>query len=316
MASPGTDGTMSDYYSILRKAVADPDRTSAADRQEIYERARRMVVGQLRAADPPWPEADIDEQIETLDAAVARLESEIEGESSRRTPPDRTARHDPPVEQALRPSDREAVALPRRRTRWALVGVSAAILLAVLGGLWLASSDQATVPTPTPAQPPQSASIDQQRPADAAADPPHASYVLRKQHVYYRTTHPPGTIMISRNQKFLYVVQPNTVAIRYAIGVGPECVEVAGLFRVTDKVSRLGAGDGEPRGIAASPKGDAEFRPGPRILYFGDRHAVHGTTEPTRIGQSTSFGCFHQWNQDIVDLYDRVPLNERVVVAN
>jgi lipoprotein-anchoring transpeptidase ErfK/SrfK len=308
---------MSDYYSILRKAVADPYRTSAADRQEIYERARRTVVGQLRAADPPWPEADIDEQIEALDAAVARLESEIEGGSGRRTWPDRTAAYDSQVERALQTLDGEAVALPKRRTKWALVGVSAAVLLAVLGGLWLASSDQASVPTPTrPAQPPQSASVDSQRPAAAAADPPHASYVLRKQHVYYRTTHPPGTIMISRNQKFLYVVQPNQVAIRYAIGVGPECVEVAGLFRVTDKVSRLGPGEGEPRGIAASPKGDAESRPGPRILYFGYRHAVHGTTEPTRIGQSTSFGCFHQWNQDIIDLYGRVALNERVVVVN
>jgi lipoprotein-anchoring transpeptidase ErfK/SrfK len=305
---------MTDYYSILRKTVADRYRPSEAERREIYQHARQTVVSQLRAADPPWPDADIDGQIDALDAAVARLESEIEDE---RGPLAHAAQDDQRVERAFQPPDGEAVAPPRRRTRWAILGASVTLLLTGLGVFWLVARDPNVAPRPIgPAEPVRSAAVEPQRQADSAANAPQASYLLRKQHVYYRTTHPPGTIMISRNQRFLYVVQPNQVAIRYAIAVGPDCVDVAGLFHITDKVDRLGQGKAQPGGSAANRKGDVEPRLGARIIYFGDGHAVHGTTEPARIGEAASFGCFHQWNQDIVDLYNRAPLNERVVVAN
>jgi len=308
---------MTDYYSILRKALADRYRPSEAERQEIYQHARRTVVSQLRAADPPWPDADVDGQVEALDAAIARLEREIKDEDSRPPPPDRASQDGVRFERALPPPDGEPVAAPRRGPRWAILGASVALLLTGLGVFWLVARDPHVAPTPTgSAGPVRSAAVEPQRQADSAADAPRASYLLRKQHVYYRTTHPPGTVMISRNQKFLYVVQPNQVAIRYAIGVGPDCVDVAGLFHITDKVNRLGQGKAQLGGSAAGRKSDAEPRLGARIIYFGDGHAVHGTTEPARIGESASFGCFHQWNQDIVDLYNRVPLNERIVVAN
>jgi lipoprotein-anchoring transpeptidase ErfK/SrfK len=308
---------MTDYYSILRKAVADRYRPSEAERHEIYQHARRTVVSQLRAADPPWPDADVDRQVEALDAAIARLESEIEDGDGPPPPPPRASQADQRVEHALQPPDGERVAAPRRRTTWAILGACVALSLTGLGVFWLVARDPNVAPTPTgQVEPVRSAGVEPQRQADSAADAQQASYVLRKQHVYYRTSHPPGTVLISRNQKFLYVVQPNQVAIRYAIGVGPDCVDVAGLFHITDKVNRLGRGEAQLGGSGASRKGDAEPRLGARIIYFGDGHAVHGTTEPARIGESASFGCFHQWNQDIVDLYNRVPLNERVVVAN
>jgi lipoprotein-anchoring transpeptidase ErfK/SrfK len=292
---------MTDYYSILRKAVTDRDQPNEVERYELYERARRMVVSRLRGADPPWLDADIDAQLAAFDAAVARLESELKNDRVRPAPQRRASVA--PVERALQPPGAGAVASPSRRTRLAIVGVLVATLLIGLGVYYIPSRDY---PRPQTSIRP--------------AEPTQASYVLRKQHVYYRTTHPSGTIMISRGQRFLYVVQPNQVAIRYAIGVGPECENVVGLFQITDKVSRPGPGENQVRSIeGASPsnrKGEMEARFGPRALYFGGGHAVHGTEEPARIGQSASFGCFHQWNQDVVDLYDRVSLNERVVVAN
>src|ERR1700743_1535569 len=42
----------------------------------------------------------------------------------------------------------------------------------------------------------------------------------QKQMVYYRTTEPPGTIIISTTERHLYLVQPGGRAIRYGIGVG------------------------------------------------------------------------------------------------
>ena len=87
---------------------------------------------------------------------------------------------------------------------------------------------------PRPPAPPTTAS----RPAQTvASDVDNASYMLRRQRIFYRTTHPPGTIIVSRSQRFLYLVQPNQVAIRYAIGTGPECENIAGLFRITEKLS-------------------------------------------------------------------------------
>jgi lipoprotein-anchoring transpeptidase ErfK/SrfK len=54
-------------------------------------------------------------------------------------------------------------------------------------------------------------------------------------------------------------------------------------------------------------------------LYQGDRdtmYRIHGTSEPWSIGQSVSSGCIRMFNQDIIDLYSRVPTGTTVVVLN
>jgi len=58
---------------------------------------------------------------------------------------------------------------------------------------------------------------------------------------------------------------------------------------------------------------------GPRALYLfeGPRdtlYRIHGTTEPQTIGTDVSSGCIRMFNQDIIDLYGRVPVETRVVV--
>ena len=110
-----------------------------------------------------------------------------------------------------------------------------------------------------------------------------------------------GSIVVSRNQRFLYVVQPNQVAIRYAIGVGPGCENLAGLFHVTDKQKP-----------PATQPGTFELP----AVYFDPARAVHRTAEPARIGESTKAGCFQAWDSDIADLFERVQLNDRVIVTN
>jgi lipoprotein-anchoring transpeptidase ErfK/SrfK len=60
---------------------------------------------------------------------------------------------------------------------------------------------------------------------------------------------------------------------------------------------------------------------GPRALYLyeGDRdtmYRIHGTTEPNTIGTNVSSGCIRMFNQDIIDLYSRVPLETNVVVLD
>ena len=52
---------------------------------------------------------------------------------------------------------------------------------------------------------------------------------FRKQAVFYRTTEPPGTIIISTAERHLYLIQPGGRAIRYGIGVGTVAVLSLGL---------------------------------------------------------------------------------------
>jgi lipoprotein-anchoring transpeptidase ErfK/SrfK len=52
-------------------------------------------------------------------------------------------------------------------------------------------------------------------------------------------------------------------------------------------------------------------------LYQGGRdtlYRIHGTNEPRSIGRDVSSGCIRMLNEDVIDLYDRVPLGAKVIV--
>ena len=53
-------------------------------------------------------------------------------------------------------------------------------------------------------------------------------YVFRRQPTFYRTLQPVGTVIIDKLQHFLYLIEPNNVALRYGIGVGEQCTELVG----------------------------------------------------------------------------------------
>ena len=54
---------------------------------------------------------------------------------------------------------------------------------------------------------------------------------------------------------------------------------------------------------------------GARALYLGSSmYRIHGTNEPDSIGTNVSSGCIRMMNQDVMDLYERVPVGTRVKV--
>ena len=56
---------------------------------------------------------------------------------------------------------------------------------------------------------------------------------------------------------------------------------------------------------------------GARALYLGNTlYRIHGTNEPSTIGQFVSSGCIRMRNQDVIDLYRRVSVGTPVVVLN
>jgi L,D-transpeptidase ErfK/SrfK len=67
----------------------------------------------------------------------------------------------------------------------------------------------------------------------------------------------------------------------------------------------------------------AEIRPGPddpmgtRALYLGwPEYAIHGTNKPVGVGMRVSHGCMHLYPEDILQLYDLVPVGTPVRVVN
>ena len=117
---------MADYYPLLSRAVGALSDSSADARRSIYDRARKALVGQLQAIQPPIAEADIARETDALDEAVARIEAEIAGkaaaetakppapekapEAPPKTEPPKAASPKPPAEQAEEPASEAAKA--------------------------------------------------------------------------------------------------------------------------------------------------------------------------------------------------------------
>jgi lipoprotein-anchoring transpeptidase ErfK/SrfK len=142
----------------------------------------------------------------------------------------------------------------------------------------------------------------------------------RRQPVFYRTNEAPGTIIIDTPRRFLYLVQPNNTAFRYGIGVGRDGFQWNGLLHISRKAEwpdwtpppeMIKRQPYLPRWMAGGPGNPL----GARALYLGKTvYRIHGTNAPHTIGHAVSSGCFRLVNEEIIDLYDRVPVGTKVVV--
>jgi len=143
---------------------------------------------------------------------------------------------------------------------------------------------------------------------------------FRRQVVLYRSTEPPGTIVVQTAERFLYVVQPGGRAIRYGIGVGREGFQWQGLQHITRKqewpdwtppAEMIARQPYLPRFMAGGPGNPM----GARALYLGETvYRIHGTNQPRTIGTAVSSGCFRLVNGDVIDLYDRIPVGTKVII--
>lgn len=151
---------------------------------------------------------------------------------------------------------------------------------------------------------------------------------LRRE-VAYETAQPPGTIVVDPNQRYLYLVEGNGRAMRYGVGVGrEEGFNFQGEAVIARKAEwpkwtptkDMIAREPERYGPYRDGMPGGEENPlGPRALYLykdgkDTLYRLHGTLEPRTIGTMVSSGCVRLLNQDIIDLYDRVPVGTKVVV--
>ncbi len=165
---------------------------------------------------------------------------------------------------------------------------------------------------PTIADPPPG--VDHGNSSDDLADQ------FQRQAVYYRSQHPVGTIIIETSERHLYLIESETRALRYGIGVGRDGFTWAGLLTITRKQEwpdwrpppeMIERQPYLPRFMAGGPGNPL----GARAMYLGSTvYRIHGTNAPETIGHAVSSGCFRLVNEDVMDLYDRVPIGTHVIV--
>jgi lipoprotein-anchoring transpeptidase ErfK/SrfK len=150
---------------------------------------------------------------------------------------------------------------------------------------------------------------------------------FRRQEVLYDTPHDAGTVVVDADNRYLYFVLPEGRAIRYGIGVGRQGFEWNGSAEIGRKtpwpkwfppkamVARDPFAAKWRRGMPGGPKNPL----GARALYLYANGAdtlyrIHGTNQPSSIGQAVSSGCVRMLNADVIDLYERVTEGTKVVV--
>lgn len=172
---------------------------------------------------------------------------------------------------------------------------------------------------PAPGQPIQLSALppeDQPETGPQKELPPH----LKRQEVAFQTKEPAGTIIVDTANTYLYYVLGNGRAMRYGVRVGREGFTWAGTQKISRKaewpdwyppaemIERqpylprfMAGGEGNPMGA--------------RAMYLGSTvYRIHGTNQPSTIGQFVSSGCVGMLNEDVADLFDRVKVGTRVVV--
>jgi lipoprotein-anchoring transpeptidase ErfK/SrfK len=139
----------------------------------------------------------------------------------------------------------------------------------------------------------------------------------------------PGTLVVHTSERHLYLVEEGGRAIRYGVGIGREGFAWAGHGHIARKAewptwtppsdmlvrdpSSVPYKNGMPGGIN-NPLGA-------RAMYiYNDKgvdtlYRVHGTNDPASIGTAVSSGCVRLIDQDVIDLFRRVPVGTHIVVV-
>ncbi len=328
---------MVDYYSILLRAVTAPGAGDARWRRDIYERSRQMLGTRMRGLRPQLPLSEIAAEEAALEAAIERVESELSWTDRAAAPPPDYQTDDDIVAAPFESERGPLAASGLGRMTWIVLAVAVAALGAG-GYIFFSGKGQKSAPPPVKAEEkstaapstaasstaaPKLAAVNSAKDGelapgvDGGSSDPDLQYVFRRQPTFYRTLQPVGTVIVDKLQHFLYLIQPNNVALRYGIAVGAQCADLAGMRHVTN-MAEWPPWQPPPEMLSRNPNplpGGPGNPLGARMLQLDDGHSrINGTNAPKTIGNVVKFGCIRLDNDDIVDLYGRVKLSTPVVV--
>lgn len=148
-----------------------------------------------------------------------------------------------------------------------------------------------------------------------------------RQLVDFVSPEPIGTIIVDTPSRFLYLTMEGGKAMRYGVGIGRAGFEWGGSARIAYK--RAWPTWTPPKEMIERQPELVEFKNGmapgldnplgARALYIFEGgkdtlYRIHGTSETWSIGKAVSSGCVRLLNHDVIDLYNRVPNNTKIVV--
>jgi lipoprotein-anchoring transpeptidase ErfK/SrfK len=151
-----------------------------------------------------------------------------------------------------------------------------------------------------------------------------------RQRVADPTGEAPGTVVVDTRRRFLYLIEQGGTAMRYGVSIGKDGFgwQGEGVIQWRKKWPRWNPPDEmvarQPR-LARYSIGNGGMAPGvdnplgARALYIFQNgedtlYRLHGNPDWRSIGKAQSSGCVRLINQDVIDLYNRVPEGARVVV--
>ena len=132
----------------------------------------------------------------------------------------------------------------------------------------------------------------------------------------------PAIVVISRGSFRLALYQNLKLAKTYGIAVGQVGLETpAGLYHVQNKA--INPAWTMPNSSWVKPQDRGKIVPGgtaenplkARWLGIFDGAGIHGTDAVNSIGTAASHGCIRMRIPDVIDLYDRVPVNAPVYIS-
>jgi len=293
-----------DYYALLSQAVAGKD---ADARERIYKDAYGLIRRSQLSRE------DAASHIVALDDAVRRIEDETAAEEER-------------SEVAVN----EVLATERNWKPWV---VGACALVAAIG---LSAALYGYVTTRGPAATTASVAPSSLKPVrgredivmadlkpgvDGGSSGEGLPFALQRQVVFYRTTVVPGSVVVDRENRFLYLIEANNSARRYGIGIAQACLKGGSFFRIANKLEwpdwqPSAANTRDTEALQASAGRPGSFLGARALLLDKPGLLIHGTNTPKTIGHLVNSGCIRLVNDDVEDLYRRVSLETRVVFVS
>ncbi|MES2665237.1 MAG: L,D-transpeptidase [Pseudomonadota bacterium] len=146
--------------------------------------------------------------------------------------------------------------------------------------------------------------------------------------VAYTAGDAPGSIVVDIFARKLYYILEGNRAVRYGIAVGREGLSFKGMGYIGRKAewpswqptaNMIRTRPDLYAQYAGGLPGGLENPLGARALYLyrGGRDTmfrIHGTVDNASVGRATSAGCIRLFNQDAIDLYNRVDSGTKVKV--
>ena len=143
-----------------------------------------------------------------------------------------------------------------------------------------------------------------------------------RQLVSFSQQYKPGQVIVSFSDRRLFLVTKPGQALTYPVAVPTGEARWQGTTFISDKRINPAWTPTEemirknPRLPRWVPGGHPLNPLGVRAMYLGSSaYRIHGTDAPWTIGQAVSHGCIRMLNEDVLDLYPRVPVGTRVTVT-